>query len=96
MPLVSFLFLSMSSRSPHPLPRLYSSGTLYEDSGFDLGGPPMESNEDPLKEMAGLSDRHSRASNLPTAWPKKWGMPSPVSSGGCQSFSSSPSRQRWQ
>ncbi|KAH6880936.1 hypothetical protein BKA70DRAFT_1446798 [Coprinopsis sp. MPI-PUGE-AT-0042] len=52
----------------------------------------MESDEDPLKDMAGWSDRRSQASNLPMAWPKKKGMPSPAGSGGRQSFSSSPSR----
>ncbi|KAH6910859.1 60s acidic ribosomal protein [Coprinopsis sp. MPI-PUGE-AT-0042] len=90
-------FFSTSSRSPHPLSRSYSSGTLYEDSGFSLGGPPMESDEDLLKDMAGWSDRRPPASNPPTAWPKR-GMPSPsarssvASSNGRQSFSSSAGR----
>lgn len=91
-------FFSTTSRAPHPLSRSYSSGALYEDSGFSLGGPPMESDEDLLKDMGGWSDRRAPSSNPPTAWPKKRSMPSPsarssiASSNGRQSISSSAGR----
>ncbi|KAG2007497.1 60s acidic ribosomal protein [Coprinopsis cinerea AmutBmut pab1-1] len=91
-------FFSTSSR-PHPLSRSYSSGTLYDDAGFGFGfdGPPMEDDEEVMKDTSDWALRHRKPSNPPTAWQRRSGASastrnSVASSGGRHSIASSGGR----